>query len=127
MYGSWTAMKARCGDVNHPAFHRYGGRGISVCERWLVFENFLEDMGERPAGATLERKQNNLGYSKENCRWATRKEQARNTCSNRYLSFNGERLTVGDWAVKLGFSKNTINERIKRGWSLERALSQPKV
>lgn len=78
-YGSWRAMLKRCTNPKHPAYASYGGRGITVCERWLhSFQNFLEDMGERPAGKTLDRKNNDLGYSPANCRWATWNEQARN-------------------------------------------------
>lgn len=98
-----------------------------VCDSWLLFENFLADMGERPDGQTLDRRDNNKGYCKDNCRWATHKEQHRNKCSNRYLLFNGENLTIGDWATRLQLSRNSINERLKRGWTLDRALSQPKI
>lgn len=77
-YVSWQHMKTRCSDPKHPSFHRYGGRGISVCERWLSFENFLADMGERPAGRTLDRVDNDRGYEPGNCRWATPKEQVNN-------------------------------------------------
>jgi hypothetical protein len=77
-YGAWGKMLARCRNRNNPAYPRYGGRGIKVCKRWLKFENFLTDMGRRPLGKTLDRKNNDHGYSPSNCRWATPKEQANN-------------------------------------------------
>lgn len=77
-YTTWKSMWQRCANPKHTAFKYYGGRGIRVCKRWEVFENFLEDMGERPAGKTLDRKDNNAGYTPKNCRWATHKEQIHN-------------------------------------------------
>ena len=78
VYNSWLAMIARCNNPNNKNYKYYGGRGITICDRWVNFENFFEDMGDRPDALTLERKNNNLGYSKENCKWATKTEQARN-------------------------------------------------
>lgn len=77
-YRAWTNMKARCLDVNHQAYHNYGARGITVCERWMTFEPFLEDMGFCPEGLEIERMDNDDGYYKENCKWATRSEQQSN-------------------------------------------------
>lgn len=81
-YKSWVSMMTRCYNKNHEAYHRYGGRGITVCDRWFDFFNFLDDMGDRPAGRTLDRKNNDLGYSKANCKWSTPKEQANNRSTN---------------------------------------------
>lgn len=77
-YNSWTAMKSRCLNPQNLRFSDYGGRGITICDRWLDFRNFLEDMGERPKGLTLDRKDNNKGYEPDNCRWATWAEQLAN-------------------------------------------------
>ena len=77
-YNSWRGMRTRTGNPNAHNYHNYGGRGILCCERWAVFANFLEDMGERPEGKTIDRKNNDKGYYPENCKWATKKEQEGN-------------------------------------------------
>lgn len=82
-YQSWQHMIDRCTNRNAGNYHRYGGRGITICERWLVYENFLADMGARPAGKSLDRKDNDLGYEPGNCRWATPHEQSQNRRSNK--------------------------------------------
>lgn len=124
-YRSWSGMKTRCQNPSHHEYHRYGGRGISICKRWLKFENFLADMGERPNGMTLERKNNNLGYVKSNCRWATYKEQAQNTYKNVMLSFKGETRCMKEMSKKYGIKRTTLGRRLKAGWDVARSLTQP--
>jgi hypothetical protein len=122
-YMSWTNMKTRCMNPQCDRFDYYGGRGITVCPRWLAFHNFLADMGECPIGMQLERIDNNHGYSKENCVWASRQQQALNRRSNRLLEFNGEKLHITIWSKKLGLRTNTIRDRLKRGWPMHRVLT----
>lgn len=117
-YNSWNNMKRRCLTRKE-----YVDKGITVCDRWNSFENFLADMGERPEGTTLERKENDKGYSPENCIWATAHDQTRNRDSNVELTFNGKTQVVTDWATELGIPKGTLYMRVRRGWSVERTLS----
>lgn len=124
-YKTWIGMLSRCENPNAHAFESYGGRGITVCERWHKFEHFYEDMGARPRGLTLERRDNNLGYSKDNCYWATRTEQQRNRRNSRLLTLNGTTLCLTGWAEKNGVKKSCLRMRLKKGWPVERALSEP--
>lgn len=127
-YRIWRGMRDRCLNPNTPAYPNYGGRGITVCERWNDAAAFYADMGPRPSPKhTLERLNNEIGYSPENCKWATRKEQSNNTRQNRILTFNGEIRTLTQWAESLGVCVGTIHARIRYGWSVERALSQPVI
>jgi hypothetical protein len=103
----------------------YLERGITVCERWRSFETFHADMGECPDGYTLERKDNNSGYSQENCRWATMKEQNNNRRSNTFVEFNGERHTLAEWADITGIRRPTIYSRWQRGWPVWKMLTEP--
>lgn len=121
-------MIARCTRPNHAAFHNYGGRGITVCPRWLGdtgFPNFLSDMGERPKGKTLERRKNAGGYSPSNCRWATPAEQVLNTRVNHRVDFKGQNKTLVEWGTELGIKPDTIRCRLRDGWSVEKALTTP--
>ena len=108
-YKSWISMKARCRDVNNSA---YGGRGISFCNRWLKFENFLEDMGPPPFGTSLDRLDNNKGYSKSNCRWATSAQQGENRRNTILLTLDGETKSLTAWAKKIGTSPSALHHRI---------------
>lgn len=124
-YRSWLGLMARCLNPNNKRWHRYGGRGIKVCDRWMVFENFLADMGEKPEGKTLERRNNNGNYEPDNCYWATPKQQMNNTRRTVFIEYNGERLPRTEWARRLGFTVDMLRSRLDRGWSLERALTEP--
>lgn len=123
-YNIWQMMLKRCFDPTSPVYPRYGGRGITVCDRWRYsFRNFYEDMG--PAnGRTLERIDNDDIYRPGNCRWATYKEQARNKSNNRYLTFEGRTMLITDWAAETGIKIATLVTRLNRnGWTVERALT----
>lgn len=127
-YCSWGSMLERCQNPKNNRFNDYGARGITVCKRWLKFENFLADMGERPKGKTLDRKKNDLGYFKDNCRWATLTEQNNNTRRNVFLTFEGKTQTITQWAREKGINNGTLRSRIVlQGWSIERALSLPAI
>ena len=129
LYQIWASMIQRCTNPNHPAYARYGGRGITVCERWLhSFENFYEDMKDRPSEKhTLDRLDNSKGYSPENCAWKTYKEQARNRRSNRILSHGGENLVVAAWTERNGLADSTIRKRLDNGWTIEEAVTTPSM
>ena len=125
-YRTWCAMKDRCSNPQTPCYKNYGSRGITVCDRWMKFENFLEDMGERPAGTTLDRINNNGNYEPGNCRWATMKEQNRNRGNNRLITVNGETRCISEWAEKCGVSDTLIGARLRRGVPEYLAIRPPK-
>lgn len=118
-YRTWHGMKNRCLNPKATGYENYGGRGISICEKWMTFEGFLDDMGIRPEGTTLERKNNDLGYCKDNCKWATRIEQGANMRTNINFTINGETKCVSEWARIHGINKDTLGSRIKSGWDLD--------
>lgn len=121
-YGIWQAMKDRCSNKNRADYHCYGGKGVSVCKRWLVFTNFYQDMGEPPPKFTLERLDKDAGYSPDNCVWADRKTQAANTSRNRTLLVNGVRRLAKDIAEENGINSHTYKMRLyKYGWPIEQA------
>ncbi len=126
-YEVWRMMRRRCSDPKRPDYARYGGRGISVCERWASFDAFMADMGPRPTNAhQLERVNNDGPYSPANCCWVTRSEQARNTRANRFIEVQGERLCVEEWAARLGVDQSAIFHRLRRGWPEADAVTRPK-
>lgn len=118
----WIGMRDRCVNPNSKNFDRYGGRGIKVCRRWNSFTNFLKDMGDPPAGRSIERINNEKGYSPSNCRWATRPEQMRNYSRNIIFRFNGISKCVADWADQFKVNRYTVYKRIGRGMSVRLAL-----
>jgi hypothetical protein len=124
-YEVWSGMIKRCTRESTVHYDRYGGRGIDVCERWMSFENFYADMGERPDGMSIERIDNDKGYSPENCRWATIAEQTRNRRSNVNITIDGETMCATDWARRFGVKSSVIIKRIRSGWDAKRAVSEP--
>jgi hypothetical protein len=126
-YVAWRAMLGRCYRTDDISYPNYGGRGITVCDRWRTsFENFLADMGERPStNHSLDRKESNGNYEPDNCRWATKREQSQNRRSTNFIAWNGETHCVAEWARRLDISFHALEQRLKRGWTAERALTQP--
>ncbi|MEI7296575.1 hypothetical protein WCQ02_30915 [Paraburkholderia tropica] len=124
-YQIYRDMRTRCENPKYAEFHLYGGRGITVCEQWRQgFEYFLADMGESPAGMTLERDRVNEGYSPGNCRWATPAEQAVNKRNNVFIEYQGRRMTVSQWASELGLKAGRIYYGVKQGWPPERLFAK---
>jgi hypothetical protein len=123
-YRAWAAMKNRCYNASNPAYKDWGGRGIKVCERWLgSFENFYEDMGERPPRMSLDRRESSGNYAPDNCRWATSKQQANNRRGNVNLTLEDRTQTVAAWAEELGIKGATLYKRLDRGWAGEEVLT----
>jgi len=123
-YWIWMQMRKRCSDPKQEHFHLYGGRGITVCDRWLSsFENFIADLGPRPTPKhSIERVDSNGTYEPGNCRWATPKEQANNTSRNKFIEWNGQRKTAAQWAEELGVNSELILYRLENGWTVEEAF-----
>lgn len=127
-YKVWHHMKRRCYDPLNRDYRWYGGRGIAICDRWLnSFLAFYEDMGPRPSkDYSIERINNDAGYSKENCKWATQEEQKQNTRNVRKLTYNGETMGLGAWARKLGIDRCTLRLRLSKGWPLDEVFTPEK-
>jgi hypothetical protein len=126
-YSSWCAMKSRCNNPSHESYARYGGRGITYDSSWEDFTVFLADMGKKPdSKMELERIENNKNYYKENCRWATHKEQTRNRGgkrATRLYTFEGKTMCIADWAKEVGISPQSMQKRLNNNWPLEKAFS----
>src|SRR5690554_1858227 len=124
LYMTWSNMRQRCRNKNSPTFHRYGGRGIAICERWDNFDLFVADMGEKPTPAhTLDRENNDGPYSPDNCRWATRKEQSRNVERNLIAVVEGKSYLAVELADVAGIAAKSIQKRAIKGLPLERVIS----
>ena len=129
LYRAWEAMKRRCADENHESYKDYGGRGITVCEEWensfTAFFNWSMENGYKD-GLTIDRKNNEQGYSPDNCRWTTAKVQCNNRRSNRVIEYNGKSQTLAEWAEELGINYSTLKSRMNQmKWSVEKAFETP--
>jgi len=121
VYSAWFHMLQRCENKRNKDYRYYGGRGIRVCERWKSFENFLKDMGEPPDGHSLDRIENDGDYEPGNCRWATRRQQMRNTRGVRTFTMEGIALCLVEWAEKFGVNYDALRAKLDRGSSIEEA------
>lgn len=121
----WSQMLGRCQNPKNNVFKYYGGRGIKVCERWKTFSLFLSDMGKRPSGLSLDRINNDGDYEPGNCRWATRKEQSRNSRKARILTVNGVSKCISEWSEVSGINPYAIVARKRLGWPDCLAVFQP--
>lgn len=124
-YRAWCSMKKRCNSPSDENYARYGGRGISYDPRWESVENFVVDMGECPPELTLERNDNNANYSKDNCRWATRRENINNRNNTLFVEYRGRRVPAADLARECGLTPSQLRRRLMHGWSIERAVTAP--
>ena len=124
-HNSWSTMKQRCLNPTNSNYHYYGGRGITVDPKWLLLSGFVADMGLRPPGGTLERIDNSKGYYKDNCKWATRREQSNNMRRNHLLTVADRTLTLMQWSRETGINFKTLDNRIKLGWEPEHIVSIP--
>lgn len=128
-YHVWVAIKQRCYNEQDKHYPRYGGRGIKMCDEWKcgprAFIEWAEKTCPNKKGYSIDRKNNFGPYSPDNCAWATTKEQARNTRANKILHLNGEEKCIAEWAEIYGLHPTTISQRLKSGWSIERALTEP--
>lgn len=123
LYALWSLMRGRCNNSTLAAYRNYGGRGIKVCERWSEFQNFADDMGDRPAGTSLDRINNNGNYEPDNCRWATQKTQNNNTRRNVLVTLNGVTRNTSQWAEVLGVPASRIRYRLNAGWPPDKACA----
>ena len=121
----WNGMIQRCNNPKNTGYHYYGGRGVRVCDRWLILENFFDDMGHRAEGKSLDRIDNNGNYEPNNCRWATNAEQATNKRNTIRLNFYGTDLSLKEWSKILNIKHHTLQIRVSKGWSVRKTLTTP--
>jgi len=127
IYKTWIGLKARCYNKNDKDYKNYGGRGIKVCKRWKnSFENFYNDMGDKPKGMSIDRIDNNGNYEPSNCRWATIEQQNNNKRNNHLLTYNGKTQTITQWSREIKVPVSTLQCRLLRGWSKEKTLKYKK-
>lgn len=124
-YNSWNTMVQRCTNPVNTHYHSYGGRGIVVCNRWMKFESFLEDMGERPIGCQIDRIDNDGNYCLSNCSWVIPRVNSRNKRNNYLITHNDKTQCLSAWAEEYGINCKTLFSRIRRGWSVDKALTNP--
>jgi hypothetical protein len=123
---SWSSMHERCGNPNHKKYNVYGGRGITICERWDDFKNFMLDMGRKPDPKfTIERRDVNGNYEPGNCCWIARKDQGRNRRNSVFVVYQGKRMLLLDLVEELGLSRGVVYARLKAGWTLAQAIALP--
>lgn len=129
LYGEWSQMIRRCYNPDSYGYGRYGDRGITVCDDWREspenFYKWVDSVGGKPKGKTLDRIDNDGPYSPDNCKWSTQKEQNRNRSNNIMIEYNGKTQCLTDWAIELGMNDETLRGRLNRGWSIEKALTVP--
>lgn len=125
LFNVWRSMIDRCECPTHHAYHRYGGRGITVCLAWHDFATCIADMGARPSGESIERIDNNAGYSPGNCRWASRKEQSFNRENTIYVEYEGVQVSLAELSDRFGVPHGNVLSRVERGWDVHRALTEP--
>lgn len=124
-YNTWASMLSRCRNPNNKFYKDYGGRGIRVCDRWLSFANFYDDMGEKPEGMSIDRIDTNGNYSPENCRWTSQVNQIRNRRVSPKFLWNGEMKSLAELSNDYGLPWRRVYDRMRSGWSIEKALTTP--
>lgn len=125
-YRSWAGVITRCTNIKHKRYAEWGGRGITVCDRWRKYENFLADMGRAPSALhSIDRMENDKGYYKDNCRWATPMEQSNNTRRTVIITYKGVEKPLRAWCDELGLKYRQVGARLFNGWTPERAFETP--